>query len=410
MRQAISWKWLGLCAYDDALVAPRRRVGNVPQRVVPTSASRSSILRRSRSGDAPPPSTYWPPATSSQTAASRATRPSAAAVRRTMRPVSSSSIRSCRSRRAGSGSNASSWTLEELMLEIAAAAGVHARRDVRGRGIWTERGKLGAVGIRVRDGVTMHGLALNVCLDLAGFDLIAPCGTRGLAVTSLAAEGASARVLDVLLAAERACARLFGQARAPSPRDRHATDHGGAPLSRAELALVDRMLAGDRVALAKLMTRVENEAGDVAAVMARIYPRLGRADTLGVTGPARRRQVDAGRSPDRRSSAPREQTVGVVAVDPSSPVQRRRRARRPHPHAEPLPRSRRLHPQPEHAWPPRRPRPRDADRCAHLLDAFGKDTDHHRDRRRRADRARHHGAGARPWSSCSFRKRATRCR
>jgi lipoate-protein ligase B len=60
------------------------------------------------------------------------------------------------------------WTLEELMLEIPAAAGVHARRDSRGRGIWTERGKLGAVGIRVRDGVTLHGLALNVCLGSRG--------------------------------------------------------------------------------------------------------------------------------------------------------------------------------------------------------------------------------------------------
>ena len=78
------------------------------------------------------------------------------------------------------------------------------------------------------------------------------------------------------------------------------------------------MLAGDRVALAKLMTRVENEAGDVASVMAGIYPQLGRADTLGVTGPP-----GAGKSTlvDRLIGKLRaaERSVGVVAVDPSSP-------------------------------------------------------------------------------------------
>ena len=59
------------------------------------------------------------------------------------------------------------------------AAGVAAHRDARGHGIWTERGKLGAVGIRVREGISMHGLALNVSLDLSGYALIAPCGVRG---------------------------------------------------------------------------------------------------------------------------------------------------------------------------------------------------------------------------------------
>jgi GTPase len=78
------------------------------------------------------------------------------------------------------------------------------------------------------------------------------------------------------------------------------------------------MLSGDRVALAKLMTRVENEAGDVAAVMARIYSRVGTADTIGVTGPP-----GAGKSTlvDRLLGKLRAagRSVGVVAVDPSSP-------------------------------------------------------------------------------------------
>jgi LAO/AO transport system kinase len=78
------------------------------------------------------------------------------------------------------------------------------------------------------------------------------------------------------------------------------------------------MLSGDRVALAKLMTRVENETGDVPSVMARLYPRLGGADILGVTGPP-----GAGKSTlvDRLIGKLRaaDHAVGVVAVDPSSP-------------------------------------------------------------------------------------------
>lgn len=78
------------------------------------------------------------------------------------------------------------------------------------------------------------------------------------------------------------------------------------------------MLTGDRVALAKLMTRVENETGDVPGIMARIYARLGRADVVGITGPP-----GAGKSTlvDRLVGKlrARAHTVGVVAVDPSSP-------------------------------------------------------------------------------------------
>src|SRR5262245_18775509 len=93
------------------------------------------------------------------------------------------------------------WTLEQIMIDVAAAFGVAARRDPRGRGIWTARGKLGAVGIRVRDGVSLHGLALNVTTDLAGFATIVPCGVAGLQATSLAMEDARVTLEQVATAA-----------------------------------------------------------------------------------------------------------------------------------------------------------------------------------------------------------------
>ncbi len=47
---------------------------------------------------------------------------------------------------------------------------------------------MAAIGVRIRRGVTLHGLALNVTTDLAGFGLIVPCGLVGRPVTSVAGE------------------------------------------------------------------------------------------------------------------------------------------------------------------------------------------------------------------------------
>ena len=49
--------------------------------------------------------------------------------------------------------------------------------------------------------------------------------------------------------------------------------------------LVERMLAGDRRALARLITQVENRSDLVPEIMKRVYPRTGRAYTVGITGP-----------------------------------------------------------------------------------------------------------------------------
>jgi LAO/AO transport system kinase len=82
--------------------------------------------------------------------------------------------------------------------------------------------------------------------------------------------------------------------------------------------LVERMLAGDRFALAKLITLVENRHPETAVVMSLIDGRCGRAYTVGVTGPP-----GAGKSTlvDRLVGKLREKhsSVGIIAIDPSSP-------------------------------------------------------------------------------------------
>src|SRR5262245_38661084 len=82
--------------------------------------------------------------------------------------------------------------------------------------------------------------------------------------------------------------------------------------------LVKRMLDGDRLALARLITRVENRLPDVPEIIRAIHPHTGRAYVLGVTGPP-----GAGKSTlvDRLTAHLRAKgaTVGIIAVDPSSP-------------------------------------------------------------------------------------------
>ncbi len=71
--------------------------------------------------------------------------------------------------------------------------------------------KVGAIGVRLTHWVTMHGFALNVTTDLAGFSAIVPCGLRDKPVTSLAALGAKPRgVRDIATAAIGHFAAVFG--------------------------------------------------------------------------------------------------------------------------------------------------------------------------------------------------------
>ncbi len=80
-------------------------------------------------------------------------------------------------------------SLEGWMIAALADLGVPARREPGRIGIWTgeghEEAKIGAIGVRVRRWVTMHGLAINVAPDLSHFGGIVPCGIAEYGVTSL---------------------------------------------------------------------------------------------------------------------------------------------------------------------------------------------------------------------------------
>jgi lipoyl(octanoyl) transferase len=79
--------------------------------------------------------------------------------------------------------------LEGVMIDALAEFGIQASR-VEGRsGVWL-RGidKIGAIGIRVAEGVTMHGFALNCSNSFDAYDAIIACGIRDAGVTSISRE------------------------------------------------------------------------------------------------------------------------------------------------------------------------------------------------------------------------------
>src|SRR5688500_8579993 len=81
--------------------------------------------------------------------------------------------------------------LERAAIDTCRAFGVEARREDGAVGVWVDDpivgtpAKICAIGVRIRRGVSLHGLALNVTTDLSYFDLIVPCGLTGRSVTSL---------------------------------------------------------------------------------------------------------------------------------------------------------------------------------------------------------------------------------
>jgi lipoyl(octanoyl) transferase len=79
--------------------------------------------------------------------------------------------------------------LEDAVIDALAQLNIPAHKDSCAVGVWVdEKGvscKLCAIGVRIKRGVTMHGLALNVEPDMTHYDLIVPCGLDHRPVTSL---------------------------------------------------------------------------------------------------------------------------------------------------------------------------------------------------------------------------------
>jgi lipoate-protein ligase B len=84
--------------------------------------------------------------------------------------------------------------LERIIMQTLKDFGIETFVDPKAVGVWTQNSvgtskaptKIAAIGVRIRRGVTLHGLALNVATDLSFFNLIIPCGLENRQVTSMA--------------------------------------------------------------------------------------------------------------------------------------------------------------------------------------------------------------------------------
>jgi lipoyl(octanoyl) transferase len=81
--------------------------------------------------------------------------------------------------------------LEEVLIRTLAEWDITGCRHESFRGVWvptsaTSLEKIASIGVRISRGVTMHGFALNVNVDLQPFTFLAPCGIEGCTMTSMA--------------------------------------------------------------------------------------------------------------------------------------------------------------------------------------------------------------------------------
>ncbi|HKC28181.1 MAG TPA: lipoyl(octanoyl) transferase LipB [Jatrophihabitans sp.] len=106
--------------------------------------------------------------------------------------------------------------MERMLIEVCAELGLNAGQIAGRSGVWLpadESGpdrKVAAIGIRVAQGVTLHGFAVNCDPDLSWFDRIVPCGISDAGVTSLTKElGRDLPVAEVLPVVERLLPELL---------------------------------------------------------------------------------------------------------------------------------------------------------------------------------------------------------
>ncbi len=110
-------------------------------------------------------------------------------------------------------------TLEQVLMDVCAELGLATVRVDGRSGVWTSDGarKLGAIGIRVARGVTLHGFALNCDNSLAPYDAVVACGIADATVTSLSVElGRPVPVAEVLPLLHRHLPKLAAVERVPA--------------------------------------------------------------------------------------------------------------------------------------------------------------------------------------------------
>jgi lipoyl(octanoyl) transferase len=120
-------------------------------------------------------------------------------------------------RRAGLGIKRLVGLLEQAVIDLLATLEVTAERRADAPGVYVEGAKVAALGLRIRNGCSYHGLALNVNLDLDPFGRINPCGYPGLAVTRLSDLVAGVSMPEIEAGLVRSLAASLRMTATPDP-------------------------------------------------------------------------------------------------------------------------------------------------------------------------------------------------
>ncbi len=97
--------------------------------------------------------------------------------------------------------------LEEVLIRTLQDWGIEGCRHEKFRGVWVRNRedrlqKIASIGVRITKGITMHGFALNVNVDLKPFALLSPCGIENCLMTSMQ------KILDQQVATEKVQGQL----------------------------------------------------------------------------------------------------------------------------------------------------------------------------------------------------------
>ncbi len=77
------------------------------------------------------------------------------------------------------------WLLEQTVIDFLKEIQISCTRNKLNNGVWFQNKKIASVGVRVKSGVTLHGIAININTDLTPFSWINPCGLSQVSMTSV---------------------------------------------------------------------------------------------------------------------------------------------------------------------------------------------------------------------------------
>jgi lipoyl(octanoyl) transferase len=108
--------------------------------------------------------------------------------------------------------------LEDVIIGVLKDYGLEGWHHPEYTGVWVADRKIAAIGVKFSSGwITSHGFALNVTTDLSPFELIVPCGIRGVVMTSVAAELGSSKGAVLWDEARRAVVAALARTLAREP-------------------------------------------------------------------------------------------------------------------------------------------------------------------------------------------------